>query len=326
MLAEDVIDAVRHFELAVLPAQLLARGGGLLCAQGRTVSIMAVSLVGRAKADDSLHLDERGLVSAGLGLCNRLPDCIDVRVAVLDREDLPAVRLVALANVLSEGKLGVAVNGDAVVIVEGYELAEAQVASVSAGLVRDALLHAAVAENAVGVVVDQGHPRLVVHGRQVRLCCCQTHGIRDSHAEWARGHFDARSLKILWVARGLGAPLAELLDVINGNAVVTSEVKQGVLQHAAMAGGEHETVAVHPVGVLRVEVHFLREEHVADGCLAHRGPRVPAVCLVHGVHGEETNRVHAVCVDLSAHGCCTSRHARGTTSTTTGTSSRNSCH
>eukprot|EP00972_Heterocapsa_arctica_P054463 8025327-Heterocapsa_arctica.AAC.1 len=93
-------------------------------------------------------LDQRRLVRARLRVLNGLPDGIHVRVAVLDGDHLPAVRLIAHAHILGEGELGVAVDGDAVVIVEDDELAQLQVAGIRAGLVRDALLAAAVAHDA----------------------------------------------------------------------------------------------------------------------------------------------------------------------------------
>jgi hypothetical protein len=43
------------------------------------------------------------------------------------------------------------------------------------------------------------------------------------------------------------------------DAVVSGEVKQCVLEHASMAGGEDEAVAVEPVGVLGVEPEELVE-------------------------------------------------------------------
>ena len=50
------------------------------------------------------------------------------------------------------------INGDAIVIVKGDELAEAQVASVGAGFMRDALLHEAIAKDAVTALVNEQHP------------------------------------------------------------------------------------------------------------------------------------------------------------------------
>jgi hypothetical protein len=43
------------------------------------------------------------------------------------------------------------------------------------------------------------------------------------------------------------------------DAIVPSEVEESVLDHAPVAGGEHEAVAVEPGGVLRVEPEELVE-------------------------------------------------------------------
>merc|ERR1719188_1085296 len=80
---EDVVHAGGHLELAILPSELVACGLGLLRTQGRTMCIVAVSLVGGAEADDRLHLDQRGLVGASLRLRNRLPNRVHVRVPIL---------------------------------------------------------------------------------------------------------------------------------------------------------------------------------------------------------------------------------------------------
>ena len=62
-----------------------------------------------------------------------------------------------------------AIDSDAIVIVERNELSQAKVPSIGACLMGDALLHATVAKDAVCVVVNQWHVRLVVHSRQVGL-------------------------------------------------------------------------------------------------------------------------------------------------------------
>mmetsp|Transcript_43038 Transcript_43038/g.93615 ORF Transcript_43038/g.93615 Transcript_43038/m.93615 type:complete len:589 (-) Transcript_43038:33-1799(-) len=298
---EGGVHLVRHLELAVLPAELVTGGLRLLLAQGRAVGIVAVRLVRGAEANHGLDLDQRRLVRARLRVRNGLPDGIHVLVAVRDGNHLPAVRLVALAHILGEGELGVAINGDAVVIVEDDELAQLQVARIRAGLVRDALLHAAIAHDAVGVVVDEGHARLVVNRGKVGLRRRKADGVGDTHAQRARGHLNALSLEVLRVARRLRAPLTELLDVIHGDAGVAREVEHGVLQHAAVAGGQHEAVAVDPLGVLRVEIHLLREEAEADRRLAHGRARVAAVGLVDRIDGEEADGVDAVGRHLGAH-------------------------
>jgi len=77
---------------------------------------VAVGPVGRAVADDLLGPEERGPVRARLGRRDRLLDEIPVSVAVLDRELLQAVGLVALGQAYREGEPGMAADGEAVVV------------------------------------------------------------------------------------------------------------------------------------------------------------------------------------------------------------------
>lgn len=124
-------------------------------------------------------LDHGGLVRHGLGRLRGRHERVQV-VHVFHRLHVPAVRLVALAHVLREGQVRLAVDGDLVVVVEDDELAQAQVARQGAGLGGDALLQAAVAADDVGVVVHHGRALAVVDGRQVRLRHGQAHGVGDS--------------------------------------------------------------------------------------------------------------------------------------------------
>merc|ERR1711972_547655 len=105
----DIVDVRGHLELAIRPSEVVTGSLRLLRTQGRTMHVVAVGLVGRAKANDSLDLDERGLVSACLGLCNGLPDGTHILVAILNPQHLPAVSLEAFTHILSEGQLRVSI-------------------------------------------------------------------------------------------------------------------------------------------------------------------------------------------------------------------------
>jgi len=83
-------------------------------------------------------------------------------------------------------------------------------------------------------------------------------------------------------------------DATYRNARVTGKVHQRILEHATVTGGEHEAVAVEPLGVLRVVRHRLAENDIAHRGAAHRETRVTGVALVDGVDGEETNGVDAI--------------------------------
>lgn len=227
-----------------------------------------------AEADRGVDLDERRLVGHGLGRLDGLLDGGVVVVAVLDDLHVPAVGLVALLHVLGERDVGAAVDGDLVIVVQHDELAEAQVAGQRRGLRGHALLQAAVAADDVRVVVHDVEAVLVELGGQVLLGNGQPHGVRDALAQRARGHLDAGRAEVLRVAGRLGAPLAELLELVDGQ-VVARQVQHAVLQRAGVAVGQHEAVAVAPLGVLGVELHRLAEEHVGHGRAAMGAPGGP---------------------------------------------------
>ena len=181
---ENIVDILGDLKLTIVPLEVLASGSSLLCTEGSSVDIMGVSLVGGSIANEGRDLDEGGLVGDRLCLSDGLADGFVVGVSVLDVDHVPSESLVPLGDVLSKGDLGVSINGDLVVVVEGDELAKAPVAGEGAGLVRDTLHHASVSEDAVGVVVDNlGCIRLVEASSKMGLCDCDTDGIADSSSE-----------------------------------------------------------------------------------------------------------------------------------------------
>ena len=78
------------------------------------------------------------------------------------------------------------------------------------------------------------------------------------------------------------------------HARVPGQVHQRVLQHAPVTGGQDETIAVEPLGVLRVVRHSLAEDDIAHRGAAHRKTRVTGVGLVDGVDGQETHGVNRI--------------------------------
>ena len=205
---------------------------------------------------------------------------------------VPAVGLEARADVLGEGEVGGAVDGDVVVVVEDDELAELQVAGERGGLAADALHHVAVAGEDVGEVVHHARAVTVERGAEEALGDGHADGVGEALAERTGGGLDAGRVPVLGVAGRLAAPLAERLQVVEGQ-VVAGEVEQGVEQHARVAGGEHEAVAVGPGRVGRVEAQVAREQHVRHGGRAHGHAGMAGVGLLHAVDGQKADGVDA---------------------------------
>ena len=93
---------------------------------------------------------------------------------------------------------------------------------------------------------------------------------RDALAERTGGGLDALGVEVLGMARGQAAELAELLELIQRHAGIAGQIQQRIEQHRAVAGREHEAVAVGPVGDCGVEFQELREQHRGDVGGAHR--------------------------------------------------------
>jgi len=83
-------------------------------------------------------------------------------VGPVDGLDVPAIRLVALGDVLAEGDVGVALDGDLVGVVDDRQVAQLLGARDRGGLAADALLQVAVGGDDVDVVVED---RLAVRVR-----------------------------------------------------------------------------------------------------------------------------------------------------------------
>ena len=244
--------------------------------------VVAVLLVGRAGADDGLAADQRGLGGVGLGLLDGGFDG-DRVVALHVADHLPAVGFEALGGVVGEPAVDVAVDRNVVVVVEGDQLAEAPGAGERAGLVRDAFHQAAVAEEDIGVVVDDVVAGAVELGGEDLLGERHADRVGDALAERAGGGLDAGGVAVFGVARGLAVQLAEALEFLD-RQVVAGQVQQCVEQHGAVAVGQHETVAVGPFGVGRIVAQMAAPQHFGDLGHAHRRARVAGVGLLHGIH------------------------------------------
>ena len=147
----------------------------------------------------------------------------------------------------------------------------------------DALHQAAVAQEGVGVVVHDLVAVAVEFAGQQLLGQRHADRVGDALAERAGGGLDAGGVAVFGVAGGLAVELAEALQ-LGDRQVVAGQVQQRVDQHRAMAVGEHEAVAVGPLGVGRVVAQVMTPQHLGDLGHAHRRARVAGVGLLHRVH------------------------------------------
>ena len=248
-----------------------------------------LALLGRAmRADLGGDNDQRG---AGilLGRLDRRAYGVDV-LTVGNLLHMPAVGFVALGGIFAQRQLHLALDGDVVGVIEQDQLAQPQRRSQRGGFAGDPLHHAAVAHQRIGVVIDHREAGAVKLGRQVLFRHRHADCVGNTLAERARGGLYADSVAVFRMAGRFGAELAELLEILN-RQTVAEEVQQAVHQHGAMAGGEHEAVAVDPLGVGGVVLHLLAPQRIGGRSRAHGHAGMTGVGFLNRFCGQNANGI-----------------------------------
>ncbi len=289
---------VRKIELLVrIPAEILLGRLHFFCAEWRAVGLAAARLVGRAEADGGANHDERRSRRLGLGCDQGAVDGFDVGVAMFDAQDLPTIRFEALAHVFGERQRGGAVERHLVVVVEPDQLAQSEMARERSRFVGDAFHHVAVAHQGVGRVIDDGVAGLVVATSEKAFGHGHADCVAGALPERAGGGLHARGEKRFRVAGRARAPLAEGLDVIQGQ-VVPGQVKQRIEQHGSVPSREHEAVAIRPLGVARIVLEVPLPQHIGHGRSPHGQARVARIGLLHGIDRKDANGIDGEVAEL----------------------------
>ncbi len=195
-------DLGRDLERRMAPAELHARRGDFVLAQRRAVRDFLALLVRRTETDDGLAADQGRLVRIDRGGNQRRLDCLGI-VAVDVAQHFPTVGLEAFGRVVGEPAMHLAIDGNAVVVVNRNEFSELERAGKRGGFVRDALHQAAVAQEHVGVMIDDGEVRLVEARRQHLFRQRHADGVRQPLSERAGGGFDAGKFAMFRMSRRL---------------------------------------------------------------------------------------------------------------------------
>ena len=83
--------------------------------------------------------------------------------------------------------------------------------------------------------------------REVALRDRHADRVAEALAERPGGGLDAGRMAVFGMAGRDRAELAEALDLVDRHRLVAEEMKQRIDQHRAVAGREHEPVAIGPV-------------------------------------------------------------------------------
>ena len=210
------------------------------------------------------------------------------RVMAVDAGGMPMRRFEAFDLVIGDGEAGGTVDGDFIVVEQHDQPPELEVPGERDCLLAHALHEAAVARHAIGVMVDD---RIAITAVEQPLGKGHADGVAEPLAKRAGGGLDAGRMTIFGMARGPGVKLAEILELLQFHLGIAGEIEQRVEQHRAVAGGEHEAVAVRPIGVRGVELQESREQHGGHVGHAHRHAGVAGIGFLYGVHGERPDGV-----------------------------------
>ncbi len=146
-------------------------------------------------------------------------------------------------------------------------------------------------------MVDDVVIRTVERFRQPPLGNREPDTIRHSLTKRPCCDLDARCPAVLRMTGCSAVPLSELLDVGHGQ-VIAGEKQQAVQQHAAVAGGQHETVAVGPGWVPRIVSEMPRPQDIGHGRGTHRHTRMPRLRVLNGINGQHPDRIDAELVHV----------------------------
>ena len=113
------------------------------------------------------------------------------------------------------------------------------------GLRGDPLLQVAVRDDGEDTVVNHRVPWAVELCGEAALCDRHTNAVGEPLAERASGGLNAGGQAELWMPWCERAPLAERLEVVEGQAVA-GEMDERVEECARMSVGEKEAVAIEP--------------------------------------------------------------------------------
>ena len=178
-------------------------------------------------------------------------------------------------------------------VVDHGEVAEPLGAGQRGRLGGDALLDVAVGGQHVDLVVEDRLALGRVGIEQAALAPGghgHADGVGQALAERAGGDLHALGVAVLGVARRLGSPRPQRLEVVQLESPA-AQVELDVQRQAGVTAGQHEPVPARPVRLGRVVPHHLLEQGVGHRRQAHGRAGMAVADLLHGVGGQHPDGV-----------------------------------
>jgi hypothetical protein len=146
-------------------------------------------------------------------------DGLQVPIAILDAQDMPAMGDKTLLNVFGKGHLGWPIQRDIIGIIQGDKPAQAKVSGQGSGLHGHAFHDATVPQQRIGHVVDNLVTRAIEGCGQELLGHGHSYGIGEPLPQGAGGCFNPGRKMRLGVAWRQALPLAKTLEFGHGETV-----------------------------------------------------------------------------------------------------------
>ena len=245
-IAEPIVHAVRHQKLRVLrPAVEKLGQPRFVFAERVAVSGRGILFMRRAVTDDAVDDDDgRPIVGAAERL-QRARERGGV-VGVAQPRHVPAIAAEPAFDVLAESKVGMALDGDRVAVVDPAQIGEVEMAGERGRLAGDAFHEVAVAADRVNVEVEYRKMRPVVARAEPARGDRHADAVAAALAERPGRGFHPGGAAVFRVAGRHAVELAKVLDVVEAHrggvgdaAAVASahagEVKQRIKQHRSVA-------------------------------------------------------------------------------------------
>ena len=237
---------------------------------------------GNALALGGVHDDTGGLFAFGVEGVHGGLDLVVVVAVDGQHVEVEGFHLL-FQRLAAHDRLGAAVDLQAVAVQEHAQVGKLIVGGKHEGLPALAFLHLAVAHD--GKDVD-GLARVL--GTQGHAA-----GGRDALAQAAGGHIHARGLVHVGVALQIAADLAQGLEVFHRE--VTALGQRCIQCRGGMALGQHQTVAVGLLRVLRVNVHFHEIEVAQQFGDVQTAARMTALCAVRALDHAHADVTGVLC-------------------------------
>ena len=226
------------------------------------------------------------------------------------REGVPAGGLEALHLIDAVGERQRAVDGNAVVVEQHDQPVELQMSGERDGFLADAFHQVAVGGEHVGLVIDESAPNSAARCRSAIAMptalarpCPSGPVVVSTPGVWPYSGWPA-VFEPSWRKR---------LICVERHRRIAGEIEQRVEQHRAVAGRQHEAVAVGPGRIGRIEFQELREQDGGDVGGAHRQAGMAGFRLLDRVHRQRADGVGHARMGDGGNRRPLARGARGTT-------------